>query len=131
MSRLRILSQARWLHGSYGDAILIKPVEAYSWMQPRGCDSVVEPEWMKTRGCDSVDEPEWMKTRGCDYVDEPNVQKEDPFAISDGPITKSKFNKLIEKIVGLIQNLENEEELLDQATTSSTTFIYSFVSYNN
>ena len=103
--------------GGRDDAILVEHVDAYEWMQPRGCDS--------------VDEPEWMKIRGCDSVDEPNVQKEYLFAISDGSITKSKSNKLIEKIVGLIQNLEIEEELLGQATNSSTTFIYSFVSCNN
>ena len=87
--------------------------------------------WRHTSECNPVDAILWMKTHGCDFVDEPNVQKEDPFAISDGPITKSMSNKLIEKIVGLIQNLESEEEILGQATTSSTTFIYSFVSYNN
>lgn len=55
---------------------------------------------MQPRVCNSVDEPEWMH-----YF---SVHKEDSFAISDGPITKSKSKKLIEKIVGLIQNLESE-----------------------
>ncbi|KAF3597054.1 hypothetical protein DY000_02021929 [Brassica cretica] len=103
------------------DAILIEPVEAYEWMQPRGCDFVDEPEWMKTLGCDSVNEPEWMKTHGCDSVDEPNVQKEDPFAIYVGPITRLRSKKLSEKVVGLIQNLESEEELLGITSTFSTT----------
>ncbi|KAL0689531.1 hypothetical protein Bca4012_089209 [Brassica carinata] len=72
------------------DAILIEPVEAYEWMQPRGSDS--------------VDEPEWMKTRGCDSMDYPNVQKEDPFAIYVRPITRSRSKKLSEKIACLVQN---------------------------
>ena len=102
-------------------AILIEPVEAYQWMQHRGCDTVHEPEWMKTRGCDSVNEPEWIKTHGCNYVDEPNVQKEDPFAIYVGPITRLRSKKLSEKVVGLIQNLESEEELLGITSTFTTT----------
>lgn len=93
--------------GGGDDAILIEPVEAYEWMQPRGGYSVNEPEWMKTRGCDSVDEP--------------NVQKEDPFAIYVGPITRSRSKKLNENVVGLIQNMESEEELLVITSTFSTT----------
>ena len=107
--------------GGGDDAILIEPVEAYEWMQPRGCDFVDEPERMKTRGCNSVNEPKWMKTHGCDSVDEPNVQKEDPFAIYVGPITRLRSKKLSEKVVGLIQNLESEEELLGITSTFSTT----------
>ena len=78
---------------------------------------------MNPSGCNSVDEPEWIPYS--------NVKKADPFAISDGSIMKSKSNKLIEKIVGLIQNMKSEEEFLGQATTSPTTYIYSAVSHNS
>ncbi|KAF2583713.1 hypothetical protein F2Q70_00035837 [Brassica cretica] len=95
------------------DAILIEPMEAYEWMQPRGSDS--------------VDEPEWMKTRGCDSIDYPNVQKEYPFAIYVGPITRSRSKNLSEKIACSVQNQKSEEDLLGQTTTTPTTFIYSDV----
>ena len=78
---------------------------------------------MNPSECNSVDEHEWIPYS--------NVQIEDPFAISDISITISKSNKLTEKIVALIQNMESKEELLGQATTSLTTFIYSAVSHNS
>ena len=81
------------------------------WMQPRGCNSIDEHEWMQSRGCDCVREPEWMSYS--------NVQEIDSFAISDGPITKSKSKKLIKKIGGLIQSMENKDTLIgrNQACT--------------
>ena len=58
-------------------------------------------------------------------------QKENPFVISVGTITRSRSKKLIEKIVFLIQNQESEEELLSQTNIIPSTFIYSAVSYNS
>lgn len=76
---------------------------------------------MQTRWCNYVDEPEWIPYS--------SVQQEDPFTISDGTSTKFNSKKLIEKIVGFIQNLESEEELLGKITMTPTIFIYSHVSY--
>ena len=77
--------------------------------------------WRHTSECNPVDAILWMKTHGCDFVDDPNVQKEDPCAIYVGPITILRSKKLSEKVVGLIQNLESEEELLGITFTFSTT----------
>lgn len=104
------------------DAILVEPTKKTTLDESTLEELVDGPEWMQLRGCDYMDEPEWMPYS--------NVQKEDPFAISIGPIMISRSKKLIEKIACLVQNQESEGELLDQTTTTPTTFIYSVVSYN-
>ena len=49
-------------------------------------------------------------------------QKEDPFAISVGPITRLKSHKLIEKIACLVHSQESEEEQFIQTTINANHF---------
>lgn len=52
-----------------------------------------------------------------------NIEKENPFAISVGPITRSRSTELIENIACFVQNQEIEGELLGQTTITPTTVI--------
>ena len=69
-----------------------------------------EPEWMQLSSDYEEDDIDQNQTKDVSpSAQTEDNQKKDPFAITVGPITKSKSKKRIQKMVCIIQNIDIED----------------------